>query len=151
METGSSDRAAAELAELKELEMTGFVEAAKDPLWVWPIIGLLAGFFLASFGIESVLVSVLATIGYVLGLLLLVGTVVRRRGVQPRLSNMPAALKRIFMFYGLGVFVVVAMLLGVAFSVNFIVAGIIAFPLVTIGGIWYHVRWRVAVDSLVAA
>ncbi len=150
MESGNSDRAAAELAELKELEMTGFVEAAKDPLWVWPIIGLLAGFFLASFGIGSALISVLATFGYVLGVTLLVGTVVRRRGIQPRLSNLPGALKRVFVFYGLGVFVVVVTVLGIAFIVNFIVAGIVAFLLTTIGGIWYHVRWREAVDSLVA-
>ncbi len=151
MENRSNPDAAAELAELKDLEMAGFVEAAKDPLWVWPIVGLLAGAFLASFEIKSAVISIVASIGYVLGVGILVGSVIRRRGVQPRISKMPGSLKRIFVFYILGVCVVVATVLGIGFGVSFILAGIIVFVLVTLGGIWYHVRWRDAVDSLVAA
>ncbi len=151
MENRSSADAAAELAALRDLEMAGFVEAAKDPLWVWPIIGLLAGAFLASFEVESVVVSVVASIGYVLGVGILVGLVVRRRGVQPRVSDMPHSLNRLFLFYGLGVCAVAAAIMGIGFGVSFFLAGIVAFPLITIGGIWYHVRWRDAVDTLVAA
>lgn len=151
MENRSHVDAAAELAELKDLEMAGFVEAANDPLWVWPIIGLLAGVFLASFEIESAVVSVAASIGYVLGVGILVGLVIRRRGVQPRVGNMPESLKRIFMYYALGVCAIAATILGIGFGVSFVLAGIVAFALITIGGIWYHVRWRGAVGALVSA
>ena len=150
MENKSPADASAELAELKNLEMVGFVEAAKDPLWVWPVIGLLAGVFLASFELESAVVGIVATIGYVLGVGILVGLVVRRRGVQPRVSNMPPALKRIFALYTFGVCVVAATILGIGFGVSFVLAGIVAFALVTAGGIWYHLRWRDAVASMVA-
>lgn len=148
MENKSHADAAAELAELKDLEMAGFVQAAKDPLWVWPVIGLLAGFFLASFDMKSAVVSIVASIGYALGVGILVGLVIRRRGVQPRNSDMPAPLKRIFVFYGLGVCVVAATVLGIGFGVSFVLAGVVAFALVTAGGIWYHVSWRGAVDAL---
>lgn len=151
MENSSPADAAAELAELKDLEMAGLVEAAKDPLWVWPIIGVLAGVFLASFEIKSAVVSVAASVGYMAGVGILVALVIRRRGVQPRISSMPAPLKRIFVFYGLGVGVVTATILGLGFGVSFVLAGIVAFVLVSVGGIWYHVRWRGAVESLVAA
>ncbi len=150
MENRTQVEAAAELAELKSLEMVGFVEAAKDPLWVWPVIGLLVGVFLASFELESPVVSIVATIGYVLGIAILIGTVVRRRRVQPRLTNMPASLNRLFLFYALGAGIVSAIVLGLGFGVSFILAGIVAFPLVAIGGIFFHVRWRAAVSALVA-
>ncbi len=150
MENVNATRAAAELSELKDLEMAGFVEAAKDPLWVWPVIGLLAGVFLASFEIKSAAVSIAATASYVLGIGILVGLVVRRRGVQPRMTNMPASLKRLFLFYGLGVCILAATIMGIGFGVSFILAGIAAFGLITAGGIWYHVRWRDAVAALVA-
>ncbi|MGH1488318.1 MAG: hypothetical protein ACRBK7_02820 [Acidimicrobiales bacterium] len=151
MENRSHADAAAELAELKNLEMAGFVEAAKDPLWVWPVIGLFAGLFLASFEINSTLVSVMASIGYVLGIGVLVALVVRRRGVQPRMNNMPAPLKRIFAIYTLGVFVVVGTILGIGFGVSFVYAGIVAFLLITAGGIWYHQHWRSAVTAMVTS
>lgn len=145
------DQAAAELAELQNLEMAGFVEAAKDPLWVWPVIGVVAGLFLASFELESPLVSALASIGYVFTIFGLVFYVIRKRGVQPRMSNMPGSLTRLFVFYGIGVCVVAAVIMGLGFGVSFLVAGIVAVPLISLGGIWYHVRWRQAVDGLVAA
>ncbi|NNF56203.1 MAG: hypothetical protein HKN03_17390 [Acidimicrobiales bacterium] len=148
MENRTQVEAAAELAELKNLEMVGFVEAAKDPLWVWPVIGLLAGVFLASFELESPVVSIVATIAYVVGIAVLVGTVVHRRRVQPRVTNMPASLNRLFLFYMLGVAVVAAIIMGLGFGVSFILAGIVAFPLVSVGGIFYHVRWRAAVSEL---
>ena len=151
MENINAAQAATELTELKDLEMAGFVEAAKDPLWVWPIVGALAGAFLASFEIKSVLLSVIASIGYVLGIGLLIGTIVRQRGVQPRMSNMPTSLKRIFAFYAIGVVVLSASIMGVGYGVNWLFAGVAAFVLVTAGGIWYHVTWRNAVDAMVAA
>lgn len=151
MENTKAGQAAADLAELKDLEMAGFVAAAKDPLWVWPIIGLLAGFFLASFEINSPAVVAIASISYVLGIAIIVGLVIRRRGVQPRVANMPSPLKRIFAFYSLSVTVVAAAIMGIGFGLNFILAGVAAFVLISIGGLWYHVRWRDAVDTMVAA
>jgi len=150
MENTNPTQAATELAALKDLEMAGFVEAAKDPLWVWPVVGLFAGGFLASFEFDSNLVSIVASIGYVLGIFLLVGFVIQRRGVQPRLNNMPTSLNRVFLFYCIGVAVVAAVIMGIGFGVSFIYAGIAAFVLISAGGIWYHLTWRKAVDTLVA-
>lgn len=151
MENTNPAQAATELAQLQDLEMAGFVEAAKDPLWLWPLIGLLAGGFLASFEIESVVVTAAAIVAYVLGIAIVVGLVVRRRGVQPRMNDLPAPLKRVWAFYGIGVAVASVTIVGLGFGLSWVYAGIAAFAIVTVGGIWYHVSWRSAVDSLVAA
>lgn len=151
MENTNAAQAASELAQLKDLEMAGFVEAAKDPLWLWPLIGVLAGGFLASFEIESAVVTAVAIVSYILGIAIIVGLVVRRRGVQPRMNDLPAPLKRVWAFYGVGVAVASVTIVGLGFGVSWIYAGIAAFVIVTVGGVWYHVSWRSAVDSLVAA
>lgn len=151
MENTNAAQAASELAQLKDLEMAGFVEAAKDPLWLWPLIGVLAGGFLASFEMESAVVTAVAIVSYILGIAIIVGLVVRRRGVQPRMNDLPAPLKRVWAFYGVGVAVASVTIVGLGFGVSWIYAGIAAFVIVTVGGVWYHVSWRSAVDSLVAA
>jgi len=151
MENTNPAQAATELAELKDLELAGFVEAAKDPLWLWPVIGLLAGGFFASFEIKSVVVAALAIVGYSLAIAIIVGLVVRRRGVQPRMNDLPAPLQRIWLFYGIGVGVASVAIVGLGLGFSWIYAGIAAFVIITAGGIWYHVAWRNAVDSLAAA
>ncbi len=137
------------LEQVDDAGQAGLVAAAADPLWVWPIVGVLAGVFLASFALENSLLSAGATLLYLVGIGAVVGFVVRRRGVQPKMGEFPPALRREFAYYSVGVCVVLAGVLGVSFMVNFYAGGVATFVLVTIGGIWYHLRWRAAVKQIV--
>ncbi len=129
----------------------GLVAAARDPLWLWPVVGVCVAAFIASFEVKSTVVSIAAILLYCVGIGGVVGYAARRRGVQPTLSSWTPALKREFVYYLIGAFVVAGSVVGLGFATNFYIAAVVAFFGVSIGGIWYHKRWRNVVNEIVAA
>ncbi|MGI9609776.1 MAG: hypothetical protein ACR2NL_05730 [Acidimicrobiia bacterium] len=136
------------LSQIDDSQRAGLVAASKDPVWLWPIVGVLAAAFVASFAIQSTVVSILAILFYIVGIGAVVGYAMRRRGVQPTYSSWPPSLRRVFAFYGVGVAVAVISVMAVGLATNFYWAALLTFFVVSIGGSWFHLRWRFEVEQL---
>ena len=67
------------------------------------------------------------------------------------MSSWTPELKKEFVYYLVGATVVAGSVVGLGFLINFYVAAVVGFFAVTIGGIWYHKRWRNVVSEMVAA
>ena len=139
------------LDQIGDSKNAGLVAAAKDPLWLWPVVGVCVAAFVASFEIRSTVATVAAVLLYCFGIAAAVGYAARRRGVQPTFTSWTSELKREFVYYLIGSTVVAATVIGLGFATNFYAAAVVAFFAVSIGGIWYHKRWRNVVNEMVAA
>lgn len=130
------------------LTLASYEAAARGPLTMWPLIGVLAGLLFASFAIDSAAARGVAVAVYVVGVFIAVFWQITRTGVQPRFDTMPQPLRRnLYGFWVASALVgVVAMVL--SFATNFVIGGVVVALCVTVGGITYHRRSRILIDQL---
>jgi len=106
------------------------------PGWFYPVVGLLAGGTVASNDVENRPVAVIGALVAVFAIGALIGTIVGRSRVVPRMGGMPARLRNIVMAFWLVAAVVLGVSLTWAFGAErrlaFTIAGIVIA--VTIGG-----------------
>ncbi|MGI9604784.1 MAG: hypothetical protein ACR2P0_01470 [Acidimicrobiales bacterium] len=141
-----------ELDEIRKAQLAPYEASATDPLWIWPLIGVLAFAQFAAWEIEPIAIPIAMLVLYCLGLGALVGFMTKRRGVQPtmRINEMPAPLRReLFIFWALSTLGSGAVVL-VAMTTNFVFAGLVAGVGIATLGAWYHRRYRDRVGELVA-
>jgi len=128
-----------------------YAAAVSGTLLVWPVIGVLAGSFLATFYFDVVALQIAATVLYVIGVFAVVGWQIRKSGVQPSFKMMPSILKRNMIAFWLAGTVVIGIAITVALATNFLVAGVVVGVAITLAGVIYHLRSRAIIDSLLAA
>ena len=153
METTKRDLIEQDLIEIERARLAPYQAFAKDPMWVWPIIGLMVFAFMASWALEPMAVPIVVTMLYAAGLGALIAIMARRRGVHPpmRFDQMPPSLRReLFIFWGLctvgGVGIALLQL-----ATGWVVAGAAAGVAIAIVGMLYHARYRARVAEMAGA
>ena len=140
-----------ELIDIERARLAPYEAAATDPMWIWPLIGVLVFLYLASWSLETALCGTIATVLYCVGLLAILGHAARRRGVQPplRTGAMPAPLRReLFVFWGLSALVAGAVVATQVLA-GWFVAAAVAGVATALGGSWFQRRYRSRVADLV--
>lgn len=132
-------------------QLRPYSAAVEGSLLIWPIIGVLAAAFFASFHYDSNALKGAAIALYVVGVFAAVGWQAKKAGVQPRFGTMPKALRNNMFFFWAAVTVVVALSITVALATNFLVAGILVGVAMTVSGLAYHLRSRSIMQELLAA
>lgn len=125
--------------------------AVEGTLLVWPVIGVLAGAFIASFHFDSGVLNAIAIVLYVLGVFAVVGWQAKKAGVQPRFRTMPKQLRNNMFGFWAASTVMIGMVITFALATNFIVAGLVIGLAFTACGVIYHLRSRSIMAELVAA
>lgn len=132
-------------------QLAPYAAAVSGTLLVWPVIGVLAGIFLATFHFDAVALRIAAPIVYVVGVFAVVGWQVKKSGVQPSFRTMPPALKWNMYGFWIAGSALIALAVSVALATNFLLAGLTVGVAFTILGLIYHVRSRSIINSLLAA
>lgn len=108
------------------------------PGWFYPVVGLLAGAAVASNDVENWPVAVIGALVAVFATGALIGTIVVRSRVVPRIGGMPAPLRNIVMAFWLVAAVVFGVSLTWAFvaerGLAFTIAGILIAVTIGVGG-----------------
>ena len=140
-----------DLEDIEQARLAPYVASADDPMWLWPVIGLMVFVAVASWAVEPQWVPAVVMVAYCVGLGALLGFAAKRRGVQPstRIDRMPAPLRReLYLFWLISVVGVGAVLL-VQLAAGWIVAGIVAGTSFALLGAWYQKRYQRRVAELV--
>lgn len=116
---------------------------SSTPGWFYPVVGLMAGVAIASNDVENRPVAVIGALLAVFAIGALVGTIVVRSRVVPRIGGMPAPLRNIVTIFWLVAAVVLGVSLTWAFLAEtgpaFTVAGIVIAVTIGVGG-WVSER-----------
>lgn len=117
------------------------------------MIGLALFVFLASFEVESPVVTIGAAVLYCATIGALIGYAARRRGVQHTMNvgEWPSELRGEFVRYGLLCVIGIGVTFAVCALVNFVVGGAVAGVLFALIGVLYSLRWRDRVAEMQAA
>jgi DNA-binding transcriptional LysR family regulator len=147
MESDSPPTAADLLRDVERRRLAVYATSSA-PRWAWPAFGAGTGLYLASFALDSAIVTMVAAALWVAFVAGWVSVVYRRSGVQPRLRGMPPPLRReLWQFWAGGAVVAVASVwVGVAWS--FVASGVLTGVAAALGGQAYERRYERAVARL---